>query len=89
MVVPHHGSRTSSTQALVEAAGPRWVVYAVGHRNRWNFPHPRVVERWAQAGAAGLRTSASGAIVFELSPGRSLAAPVEWRLEARRPWRDP
>lgn len=89
MVVPHHGSRTSSTRALVEAASPRWVVYAVGHRNRWNFPHPRVVERWAQAGADGLRTSASGAITFELIPGRSLAAPVEWRLEARRPWRDP
>jgi competence protein ComEC len=89
LVVPHHGSRTSSTPSLVAAVRPRWVIYAVGHRNRWNFPHPRVVERWDGVGAAGLRTSASGAITFELIPGRSLVAPVEWRLETRRPWRDP
>jgi competence protein ComEC len=89
MVVPHHGSRTSSTAAFVAAASPRWAIYAVGHRNRWNFPHPRVAERWQQAGARALQTSRSGALTFELRPGQVLAEPVEWRLEARRPWRDP
>ena len=42
LVAPHHGSRTSSTPAFAEAARPRWVVFAVGHRNRWNFPHAAV-----------------------------------------------
>jgi competence protein ComEC len=89
VVVPHHGSRTSSTQDFVTASRPRWAVYAVGYRNRWNFPVRRVVERWEQAGAQGVRTSDGGAITFELAPGRALAPPSEWRHEHPRPWRDP
>ena len=89
VVVPHHGSRTSSTQDFVAASLPRWAVYAVGYRNRWNFPVRRVVERWEQAGAQGVRTSDGGAITFELAPGRALAPPSEWRREHPRPWRDP
>ena len=89
VVVPHHGSRTSSTRDFVTAARPRWAVYAVGYRNRWNFPVRGVVERWEQAGARAVRTSDSGAITFELAPGRVLAPPHEWRREHPRPWRDP
>jgi competence protein ComEC len=89
MVAPHHGSRTSSTQGFVAATSPRWVVYAVGHRNRWNFPHPKVAERWQQAGATAVRTSQGGAITFELAPGQSLLPPRQWRQQERRPWRDP
>jgi competence protein ComEC len=89
VVVPHHGSRTSSTRDFVEASRPRWAVYAVGYRNRWNFPVRRVVERWEQAGAREVRTSNGGAITFELAPGRALAPPREWRREHPHPWRDP
>jgi len=89
VVVPHHGSRTSSTQDFVTTVRPRWAVYAVGHRNRWNFPVRGVVERWEQVGARGVRTSDSGAITFELASGRALAPPMEWRREHPRPWRDP
>ena len=74
VVVPHHGSRTSSTPDFVAAPRPRWVVYAVGHRNRWNFPVQRVVERWEQAGARSLRTSTGGAITFELRARSNAAA---------------
>jgi competence protein ComEC len=89
MIVPHHGSRTSSTAEFVAATRPRWVVYAVGYRNRWNFPAPRVVERWAAAGAEARSSSHSGALTFELRPGSALAAPQEWRLRRQRPWLDP
>jgi competence protein ComEC len=89
VVVPHHGSRTSSTQDFVTTVRPRWAVYAVGYRNRWNFPVRGVVERWEQAGAQGVRTSDSGAITFEIGPGQVLPPPLEWRREHPRPWRDP
>ena len=89
VVVPHHGSRTSSTQDFVTAVRPSWAVYAVGYRNRWNFPVRSVVERWEHAGAQSVRTSDSGAITFELAPGRVLVPPHEWRREHPRPWRDP
>ncbi|MBK7903638.1 MAG: hypothetical protein IPJ97_12370 [Proteobacteria bacterium] len=89
VVVPHHGSRTSSTQDFVTAVRPSWAVYAVGYRNRWNFPVRSVVERWQQAGAQAVRTSDSGAITFELAPGQVLTRPHDWRREHPRPWRDP
>ena len=88
VIAPHHGSRTSSTAAFVETTRPAWVVYAVGHRNRWNFPVPEVVARYEDVGARALRTSTSGAIRFEFAPG-PLAPPAQWRRERPRPWRDP
>lgn len=89
VVVPHHGSRTSSTAEFVAATRPDWVVYPVGYHNRWGFPVRRVVERWQQAGAVDLRTSTGGAITFRLGPGEPLASPSQWRLEHPRIWRDP
>jgi len=89
VVVPHHGSRTSSTAGFVAATQPDWVVYPVGFNNRWGFPVRRVVERWEQAGAADLRTSTGGAITFFLGPGEPLSTPSQWRLDHPRPWRDP
>jgi len=89
LVVPHHGSRTSSTAAFVAATRPRWALVPSGHRNRWGFPKPDVVARWQDAGATVLLGSASGAIEFELHPARPLAAPALWRPAQQRPWRDP
>jgi competence protein ComEC len=65
--VPHHGSRTSSTAALVEALRPRLAVISVGERNRWGFPNGAVVERWRTAGARVVRTDRDGAVTVEVS----------------------
>jgi competence protein ComEC len=89
VVVPHHGSRTSSGPGLVDATRPRWALVSAGHRNRWGFPAARVVERWSSAGADLLDTSAAGAIEFDLRPGGTTPSPTEWRLTHLRPWRDP
>jgi competence protein ComEC len=89
VLVPHHGSRTSSTAAFVNATRPRWALVPSGHRNRWGFPKPDVVERWQSAGAEVLVGSATGAIEFELHPQRPIAPPLLWRPSQRRVWRDP
>jgi competence protein ComEC len=85
---PHHGSRTSSTAGFVSATRPRWVVHSIGHRNRWGFPKPEVIERWHAAGAGQLDTARSGAVSFDLGP-QGLAQPQEWRTNAPRWWRSP
>lgn len=89
VVAPHHGSKTSSSAAFVEATSPRWIIYTVGYRNRWGFPRPQVVSRWEQAGAQGLLTSTSGTIEFLVRPKAALAPPAEWRLAQHRFWQDP
>jgi competence protein ComEC len=64
--VPHHGSRTSSTDELVGKTRPQLAVISVGERNRWGFPHPSVVARWQEAGARVTRTDRDGAVTLRV-----------------------
>ena len=89
VVVPHHGSRTSSSAGFVAASRPRWALVSAGHRNRWGFPAPAIVERWRDSGADVLQTSNSGAIEFDLVPGLPVEPPSRWRLAHARVWTDP
>ena len=64
---PHHGSRTSSTEAFLRRVAPAFTVYSVGAANRFGFPNPDVLAR-----TPGERlTTADGAVVAE-SDGKSL-----------------
>lgn len=60
--VPHHGSRTSSTQAFVTAVQPKLAVISVGEKSMFGHPHREVVERWQAIGAEVLTTGRSGMI---------------------------
>ena len=62
--VGHHGSRTSSTQAFVDATSPRFAVISAGVANRFHHPHQDVVSRWS-ARSRVLRTDAEGSITME------------------------
>ena len=66
--VPHHGSRTSSTETFVRATSPAWAVISCGVANRFDFPAAEVVMRWRAAGARVLRTDRSGAITVVIEP---------------------
>jgi competence protein ComEC len=46
LLVPHHGSKTSSTPAFLQALQPRWALVQAGYRNRYGHPAPPVVERY-------------------------------------------
>lgn len=54
--VGHHGAQTASSPLFVRQTRPRMAVISVGLRNRFSHPSPKVVERWARAGARVLRT---------------------------------
>lgn len=66
LVVPHHGSKTSSTPQFVEAVRPRYAVFAVGNRNRYGHPKQEVVERYRAIGSELLRSDEDGAIVVNM-----------------------
>ncbi len=72
LVAPHQGSRTSSSQAFVEAVAPRLVIFPVGYRNPFRHPHPEVVARYAAQGSVAVRTDQGGAIAVELQAGKPL-----------------
>jgi competence protein ComEC len=66
LVVPHHGSKTSSVNAFVAAIHPRYAVFTVGYRNRFGHPREEVVERYRAIGSELLRSDKDGAIVVEM-----------------------
>jgi competence protein ComEC len=65
--VAHHGSRTSSTAAFLEAASPRLALISAGVNNLYHHPAPEVVERLADRGARVLRTDRSGEILVRFA----------------------
>jgi len=66
IVVAHHGSRSSSIDAFVDAVMPELAVFSVGYLNRFGHPHPSVWTRWAVAGARSYRTDSQGSITLEV-----------------------
>ncbi|MFA6903687.1 MAG: competence protein ComEC, partial [Gallionellaceae bacterium] len=66
LVVPHHGSKTSSTAEFVATVQPRYAVFTSGYRNQFGHPRAEVVERYRAQGSALLRTDEHGAILLEM-----------------------
>jgi competence protein ComEC len=87
LVVPHHGSRTSSTPAFIAAVAPTIAVYTPGYRNRFGHPRPDVVARYDAAGIHSYRTDYDGALSFTFAPDASREPRAE-RAQDRRYWRD-
>ncbi|MCA3181179.1 MAG: DNA internalization-related competence protein ComEC/Rec2 [Burkholderiaceae bacterium] len=92
LLVPHHGSTTSSSEPFVDAVGPRWAIVQAAYRSRFGHPHPRVVERYTRRGVELLRSDADGAVQLRLRAGaptrvlRSRFEPARyWRVDARPP----
>ena len=87
VIVPHHGSATSSTPSFVRQLAPRLAIISAGHGNRWGLPKQSVVERWQQAGAAVLNTAEEGAISVQLCEHLGLRKITKDRYQRRRFWR--
>jgi competence protein ComEC len=81
LLVPHHGSRTSSTPEFVAAVAPRWAVVPVGYRSRFGHPNPEVLARYRAADVQVLRTDLQGAITVRM--GERLEMQAERQLRAR------
>jgi len=69
--VPHHGSKTSSSESFLAALSPRIAVIQVGAKNRYGHPAEEVMERFAAFGIPVLRSDLNGDILIT-SDGTSL-----------------
>jgi competence protein ComEC len=84
LLVPHHGSRTSSTPAFLEAVAPRVAVVQAGYRSRFGHPAPAVLVRYQVRGIAVMRSDVCGAYSL-LGDGRGRCE----RLARARYWHHP
>jgi competence protein ComEC len=88
VVVPHHGSRTSSTRAFVRAVSPQIAVVSAGFGNHWGLPKTDIVARWRASGARVLNTATSGDVAVRICADAGLESVVEQRIARRRIWHE-
>lgn len=72
--VGHHGSKTSTSAAFLQAVRPRWSVVSVGADNTFGHPASEVIERLNASGSAIYRTDQDGAVVFSTDGRRVWAS---------------
>ena len=88
LLVPHHGSATSSSEAFIARVHPQWAIVSAGVGNRFKLPRPEVVQRYRDAGAIVLNTVETGALGFRLD-ARGARLRASRRQDHPRYWREP
>lgn len=86
LVVPHHGSSTSSTPGFVATVAPTIAIFPAGYRNRFGQPHQEVLTRYRERGVALFSTAAGGAIRVKVDVTGITAS--AHREAQRRFWHD-
>jgi competence protein ComEC len=72
LLVPHHGSKTSSSAAFLDAVQPRLALAQAGYRNRFGHPAPAVLERYRERGIPVITSSSCGAALWSSGQPDSL-----------------
>jgi len=86
LLVPHHGSQTSSSAGFLAAVDPCCALVSAGYRNQFRHPAPAVAARYHARGIQLWNTALRGALQLCLGGGEGCQeAPHAWR-ESRRHW---
>ncbi len=80
LLVPHHGSRTSSTEAFLVKVDPEAALISCGDGNRYKMPHKEALARLEARGAQIFRTDLNGAVSL-VTDGET----VRWRQQMLLP----
>jgi competence protein ComEC len=88
LVVPHHGSRSSSSVEFVHALAPAAALVSAAWRSRFGHPHPQVVARYADSGVPLWNTADAGSLAVSF-PADGPPTPVQAeRIRRPRYWRE-
>lgn len=88
LLVPHHGSKTSSGAAFIAAVQPSLALVSAGWHNRFGHPRPEVLARYAQARVPLFNTAEQGAVPLEFPADGPPRRGLGWRLQQPRYWRE-
>lgn len=87
MTMPHHGSKTSSSLAFVQAVQPEIAIATVGYLNRFGHPKPAVMARYEALGSEVLRSDRDGAILLDYTQGQRPHV-ARWRAIEPHYWEE-
>ena len=83
LLMPHHGSKTSSTPAFLDAVQPRLALAQAGYRNRFGHPAPAVLARYRERGIEVVESARCGAATWTSVRPQAVSCQRE---TARRYW---
>ncbi|HEY8010427.1 MAG TPA: DNA internalization-related competence protein ComEC/Rec2 [Rudaea sp.] len=86
--VPHHGSKTSSSAAFIDALHPSAALVSAGHRNHFNHPNPAVVARYAAAQVDLIGTAQNGFVDLRFAPDAPPRVIERGRVDRHPYWRE-
>jgi len=85
---PHHGSKTSSSDAFLDALRPDRSIFSAGYLNRFHHPNPDIVARYAAHGIATLNTADSGFVHVRFDANAAPVVIERGRLDRHPYWRE-
>ncbi len=85
LIVPHHGSKTSSTAAFIAAVDPEISIFSVGYKNRYRHPNEKVKARYKVHGSTLLQTDEGGALSINIT-GKNGFLIEKYRQQAKKYW---
>jgi competence protein ComEC len=84
LIVPHHGSKTSSSRLFIDAVNPEYALIPVGYQNRFRLPNQDIISRYQSRGIKILDTAKNGAIMMKIN---KLDVTISsYRHQVRRFW---
>lgn len=84
LLMPHHGSNSSSSEVFLSAVEPTWAVAQTGYLNRYHHPTPQTVKRYQAQGAQVVNTANCGAAIWRSDVPQEISCAREIRA---RYWR--
>lgn len=88
LVAPHHGSKTSSSVAFVEAVAPSVVIFTSGYLNRFKHPASMAVTRYQALNSDTFRSDYHGAVEVNYVRNKPIIEALSWRSQYKRYWHD-
>ena len=83
LLVPHHGSKTSSSGVFLDAVAPQTAIVQSGYRNRFGHPAPVVLERYQERSITVVDSPHCGAYTWQSWQAQNGAC---MRMQGRRYW---
>ncbi len=87
LLIPHHGSLTSSGENFIAAVAPCAAVVAAGHKNRFRFPKKKVLERYGKRNIPVFNTADTGALGLFFPREGALEVKLMHRADSSKYWK--
>lgn len=85
LVVPHHGSKTSSGKEFLLAVNPKLSLISVGYKNRYRLPNPKVLAAYTALNSAVMQTDKSGAVTVLMTASDGFSV-ESYRQRTQKYW---